>query len=653
MASPSSSSSFIWNFFEPSPDDDTYANCLLCKSRIKRGKDKKTFSTSPLMKHVQARHREDFVKAQQAAVLAKDQKDMEDRPPPLKKQKMSAMLNAHYSQIKLPEAFTPHKIWDINDPQVKAINRKVMGMIALDNQPFTIVEDRGFIDLMAHMQPKYCLPSRRYFCETMLPQVYEENRAKAFDLIKNAESLSFTSDIWTSNTSNESFVSLSSHWIDENFTRHSLVLNAKHFPQSHTGQNICQMFEDMFDNWKIEESRRHCLVRDGAANISLGSNMVGMESIHCFIHRLQLVIHDAIFSQRTVKDMLAKTRRIVTHFNHSSLACTELKELQKQEEGNDRNTVVLPVQDVSTRWNSTYLMCDRAVQLKRPLQLYLAEHDQLPKLSANEWGQMEKLLLLLKPFFELTKQLSSENASISRVIPDVQMLDALLAKEGDDRGVQTTKQELREALTKRFKQNDANDKDSILNQKLAALATTVDPRFKQVFFPKATKVSVKAQLLDELYKQVPRSTSSDDTPSGTGSSSSPAQSAKDKEDEAGDVWSSVFNSFAKAAEQEEEAKKQDSKGDEFIAVMKETEEYLGNPLQNRTANPLDWWRDHAAQFPHLATLARKFLATPASSVYSERLFSEYGNIFEEKRARLLPTTGEKLLFLHHNWKKLE
>jgi hypothetical protein len=51
-------------------------------------------------------------------------------------------------------------------------------------------------------------------------------------------------------------------------------------------------------------------------------------------------------------------------------------------------------------------------------------------------------------------------------------------------------------------------------------------------------------------------------------------------------------------------------------------------------------------------LARKYLATPASSVYSERLFSEYGNIFEEKRARLLPKNGEKLLFLHHNMKRL-
>jgi len=52
-------------------------------------------------------------------------------------------------------------------------------------------------------------------------------------------------------------------------------------------------------------------------------------------------------------------------------------------------------------------------------------------------------------------------------------------------------------------------------------------------------------------------------------------------------------------------------------------------------------------------LEKKFLATPASSVYSERLSSEYGNIFEEKRSRLLPKSGEKVLFLHHNMKLLD
>ena len=40
-------------------------------------------------------------------------------------------------------------------------------------------------------------------------------------------------------------------------------------------------------------------------------------------------------------------------------------------------------------------------------------------------------------------------------------------------------------------------------------------------------------------------------------------------------------------------------------------------------------------------------------VYSESLFSVYHNMLEEKQARQLTRTGEKLWFLHHNLKHLE
>ena len=39
----------------------------------------------------------------------------------------------------------------------------------------------------------------------------------------------------------------------------------------------------------------------------------------------------------------------------------------------------------------------------------------------------------------------------------------------------------------------------------------------------------------------------------------------------------------------------------------------------------------------------------AASVYSERLFSEFGNLYEDKRSRLLPRNSSKMLFLHHNY----
>ena len=37
----------------------------------------------------------------------------------------------------------------------------------------------------------------------------------------------------------------------------------------------------------------------------------------------------------------------------------------------------------------------------------------------------------------------------------------------------------------------------------------------------------------------------------------------------------------------------------------------------RSANPLSWWKEHEKDLPHLASLARKCLAIPASSVTSK------------------------------------
>ena len=80
----------------------------------------------------------------------------------------------------------------------------------------------------------------------------------------------------------------------------------------------------------------------------------------------------------------------------------------------------------------------------------------------------------------------------------------------------------------------------------------------------------------------------------------------------------------------------------------EMDRYLMAPKIGRHADPLDYWRSRQVEFPHLAQLARKFLATPCSSVYSERVFSELGNIYSDERSRLSPEKAEQLLFLHHN-----
>ena len=47
------------------------------------------------------------------------------------------------------------------------------------------------------------------------------------------------------------------------------------------------------------------------------------------------------------------------------------------------------------------------------------------------------------------------------------------------------------------------------------------------------------------------------------------------------------------------------------------------------------------------------ITAPPSSVYSERFFSEMGQVYEKKRSRLRPELAENLLFLHHNMIRFE
>ncbi|GBC29140.2 zinc finger BED domain-containing protein 1-like [Rhizophagus irregularis DAOM 181602=DAOM 197198] len=58
-----------------------------------------------------------------------------------------------------------------------------------------------------------------------------------------------------------------------------------------------------------------------------------------------------------------------------------------------------------------------------------------------------------------------------------------------------------------------------------------------------------------------------------------------------------------------------------MVICDEIMNYLSLPLALEIENTLDWWQICFQNFPKLAKLARKYLAIPATSVSSERLFS--------------------------------
>ena len=80
-------------------------------------------------------------------------------------------------------------------------------------------------------------------------------------------------------------------------------------------------------------------------------------------------------------------------------------------------------------------------------------------------------------------------------------------------------------------------------------------------------------------------------------------------------------------------------------VANEVSQYLHSNPMDQDLMLLLLWKKNQQFFPHLSILARKYLAIPASSVPSERVFSLAGNLVSKKRARMSPSNVDMFIFL--------
>ena len=133
-------------------------------------------------------------------------------------------------------------------------------------------------------------------------------------------------------------------------------------------------------------------------------------------------------------------------------------------------------------------MMQSLVEQKRALSAYAADYELPTTLTASHWGIMEKMITLLEPFEQLTRDISAAEATAADVIPGVVSLTRLLAKTDEsDKGVQTAKHALFEAVSKRF--------DGVQTEPLYAIATMVDARYKDRYFDPDKKEEARNMLL--------------------------------------------------------------------------------------------------------------------------------------------------------------
>ena len=441
--------------------------------------------------------------------------------------------------------------------------------------------------------------------------------------------MSCTTDIW-STPSQDSLLSLTAHFLTPTFERKQVILQAVKFNESHTGANIATLINSCIQYWKIAEKLTY-LVRDNAANYVAGLRDAGIPNFGCLAHTLQLVIHDGVLVQRCVQDLLSASRKLVGHYKHSNVALQTLRRMQSQLNIPQHSLI----QDQATRWNSSYYMLLRLIEQKTALLAAGAESACSHELRAEQWNLADKVVHLLQPFEEATREASGDYSSASVTIPIVNSLKRSLivstnSTEPGDHGIRGMKRAMLQSLNLRY--------SDIEKEKVFALSTALDPRFKlSVFTSASSSASVRKMLIEE-YELVEKQVNEANPPK-------PKRARQNTSNDEGASQSLLWSLFDEIVEE-------NKSGEEAVSsksVEAAVDDYLRDPVIPRECDPLIYWKEKCLVWP-IVKIARKYLSIPPASVPSERLFSTAGQIATDTRNRLDAEKIEMLLFLNKNLK---
>ncbi len=323
--------------------------------------------------------------------------------------------------------------------------------------------------------------------------------------------------------------------------------------------------------------------------------------------------------------------------------------------------VLAQLKENQTRWAGIAITLSRvqatADAIKRTLQ-YNGKKKLIPK--PEEWLMLDSFLLLLGPFLESVTYLQGEKyptmSKVTRVIANLrQGLEgsAPLKSWGfeaeedyDDDGDmipwferEEVLYEARNALLKGLKERFD------LGNLTAGIAALCDVTNKKLGFISAQQ---RSAIIDQFKIEVQAVWEKQHPPVHAAALPPPPPPANAA---SGSRFGGRGMSFMS---RESDAGSADNAPDAAASVEDEVREYLAVaelvvPITNVTAT-LEWWKENCKRFPHVAILARKYLAIPCSSAPSERVFSQAKLIYSRSRWNMSPETLSHLVFLRCNKK---
>ncbi|KAJ5742625.1 uncharacterized protein N7511_011357 [Penicillium nucicola] len=318
---------------------------------------------------------------------------------------------------------------------------KILRLLALSRLPFQFIEHPEFHELIsfAHLAPQRPnIPTAKTIRARLRGYVAEQQQSMPRQLPGDSK-LSLALDCWTS-AFQQAFTAVIGYFLDNNWEYREVLLGFEPLSGTHSGLNLSEVLMRLFQQHNITD-RVLAITTDNASKNNTLVNFINeaIQSLElsdsstiirvpCIAHVIQLSPKDllgqlkanpknemaetewsesrnqslrAAQQKREIIDTLNKIRSLAIYINSSPQRREAFYNLQTEE------PKLVPIQDVKTRWNSTFLMLRRAKRLQSTFDEFCEHYGQEQfALRAEEWRQVEYLLWITQPFFKFTSLLS-------------------------------------------------------------------------------------------------------------------------------------------------------------------------------------------------------------------------------------------------------
>nr|XP_010319895.2 zinc finger BED domain-containing protein RICESLEEPER 4-like [Solanum lycopersicum] len=483
--------------------------------------------------------------------------------------------------------------------------RALCRMVIVDELPFKFVEKEGFKNFMKVAQPHFKIPSRTTMTRDCF-KFYNEEKQKLKRVFGEArQKVCLTTDTWTS-LQQINYMCITAHWIDNEWIMHKRIISFCPI-SSHKGENMANEIIKCLHDWGLDiiftitvdnASSNDVTVKELSKMFTKrGINFMNGEHLHvrCIAHILNLAVQDGL---KMSVVSIERVRKAVKYIRLSPARCKRFQKCCEDVDINCKKSLSL---DVSTRWNSTYLMLNRAIEFESAFSSY----------SARDIS----LLHYLK--FVEDEDGKDENGSA---------IGALLSDDWDN------------------VRKIANFLQIFYEYERISFAL-------QMMFGKEAPILEKrvGDYMELLFGEYVKSLSKD---KGSQHSSSLSSSSFENSSSLLSSSGSVVQSIGSLGTFMGDLMKH--KTENTTTVKTALQKYFAeeNEVESKNFNILSWWKINSPRFSVLAEMARNVLAIPISSVAFECAFSTGGRILDSFRSSLTPKLVQTLVCLQ-DWIKSE